>query len=121
METESEGKENIRVFWRLLNTALGELYADKDYKFNPSGIMVDEGGGWWASIPEKLPSDAIDRTISCEKHWKFTVKRNETAIESTYGADVRAEFVDIADGMSSKLTAYVTDIDIVSSLGLCKI
>ena len=45
METESEGKENVKVFWRTLNTALKELSGNKEYKFNPSGIMVDEEGG----------------------------------------------------------------------------
>ena len=39
------------MFWRTLNTALKELSGNNEYKFNPSGIMVDEGGGWWASIP----------------------------------------------------------------------
>ena len=79
METESEGKENVKVFWRNLNTALKELSGNNEYKFNPSGIMVDEGGGWWAFIPEELPADVINTTISCEKYWKFAVKRNETA------------------------------------------
>ena len=34
------------------------------------------------------------------------MKRNETAIESTYGADAHAEFVDIADGVSNKNTVF---------------
>jgi hypothetical protein len=50
--------------------------------------MVDEGGKWWASIPYELPDGAIDRTISCEKHWKFTVKKIVTAIQATYGKDI---------------------------------
>ncbi len=99
METESEGKENIQIFWQLLNTALQELTGNQHYKFNPAGIMVDEGGGWWASIPCELPDGAIERTISCEKHWKFTVKRMETAIQSTYGVDIAGEFISITEGI----------------------
>lgn len=99
METESESKGNIRMFWRLLNDALKEVSNDADYKFNPCGVMVDEGGGWWSSIPLELADGVIDRTISCEKHWKFTVKRNVTAIQSAYGPDISKEFENIADGM----------------------
>jgi len=102
METETEGKENIRIFWSILSAALREVSGNESYKFNPSGVMVDEGGGWWASIPLELTDGAIDRTISCEKHWKFTVKRNITAIQTTYGADVGQEFVDITNGMLIK-------------------
>jgi hypothetical protein len=36
METELEGKENIRIFWRVLNDALRELSGIDGYKFNPS-------------------------------------------------------------------------------------
>lgn len=83
METEAEGKENIRMFWSILNSALREVSGNKSYRFNPSGVMVDEGGGWWASIPLELVDGALDRTISCEVLWKFTVKRNLTAIQAT--------------------------------------
>ena len=99
METETESKENIRMFWSILNTALREVSENESYRFNPSGVMVDEGGGWWASIPLELADGAIDRPISCEKHWKFTVKRNLTAIQATYGADIGEAFVDITNGM----------------------
>lgn len=99
MECESESKENIQIFWRLLNEALQELSGTRDYRFNPAGIMVDEGGGWWASIPCELAEGAIERTISCEKHWKFTVKRIVTTIRSTYGVDVADEFVAITEGI----------------------
>ena len=86
------------MFWRILNEALREISGDDRYIFNPSAVIVDEGGGWWSSIPEELTDGIIDRTISCEKHWKFTVKWNKTAIESAYGADVSKEFVDTSDG-----------------------
>lgn len=46
METETEGKENIRIFWSILNEALREECGDESYKFNPSGVIVDEGIGW---------------------------------------------------------------------------
>ena len=45
METETESKENIRMFWSILNTALREVFENESYRFNPSGVMVDEGGG----------------------------------------------------------------------------
>ena len=45
METETEGKENIRMFWSILKAALREVSGNESYKFNPSGVMVDEGGG----------------------------------------------------------------------------
>ena len=102
METETEGKENIRIFWSILKAALREVSGNESYKFNPSGVMVDEGGGWWASIPLELADGAIDRTISCEKHWKFTVKRNLTAIQTTYDADIGQTFVYITNGMLIK-------------------
>ena len=35
------------------------------------------------------------------------MKRNETAIESTYGADARAEYVDIADGVDIADTVLI--------------
>ena len=99
METEGEGKENIRMFWSVLNSALREVSENKSYRFNPSGVMVDEGGGWWASIPLELADGALDRTISCEVHWKFTVKRNLSAIQAAYGVDIGEEFADITNGM----------------------
>lgn len=48
--------------------------------------------------PIELADGAIDRTISCEKHWHFTVKRNLIAIHIANGADVDEEFVDITNG-----------------------
>lgn len=99
METEAKGKENIRMFWSLLNSKLREVSGKESYRFNPRGIMVDEGGGWWASIPLELAEGALERTISCEVHWKFTVERNLRAIQATYGPDVGEEFVDITNGM----------------------
>ena len=98
METEAESKEAISVFWRVLNAALSDVSGVDGCKFNPSGIMVDEGGGWWSSIPLELPEGTLERTISCEKHWGFTVKRNVTAIQAQYGNDVGEEFTNIADG-----------------------
>ena len=59
METEAEGKENIRMFWGILNSARKEVSENKSYRFNPSGVMVDEGGVRWASIPLELADGSL--------------------------------------------------------------
>lgn len=72
--------------------------------------MVDEGGGWWASILLELADGALARTISCEVHWKFTVKRNLSAIQATYGIDVGEKFADITSGILKAVAPNMFEI-----------
>lgn len=99
MEIEVEGKENIRMFWSVLNFVLREVFENKFYRFNFSGVMVDEGGGWWVFILFEFVDGILDRIISCEVYQKFIVKSNFLVIQVIYGVDVGEEFVDVINGM----------------------
>ena len=44
MEAEKENTESIALFLELFNNVLREVSGNKDYKFNPCGIMCNEAG-----------------------------------------------------------------------------
>ena len=76
MECPSESKEGIGLFWSYLNAALKQCTGDNEYVFKPHMYVFDEGGGFWASLRDTLGPDEVDRAVSCEHHWGFSVDRN---------------------------------------------
>ncbi|CAB4027945.1 Hypothetical predicted protein [Paramuricea clavata] len=97
MECPTESKENIGMFWDCLNTALqqftGELY-----------LYVFDGGG--ASLQEQLGTEEINRAVSCERHWGFSVDRNAKKL---IGEDLRKKYRFLSDSVLKASTKNMYD------------
>ena len=76
MECSSESKGNVGLFRSYLNSALEQDTGDNEYVFKPHMYVFDEGSGFWASVHNNLGPEKVDRAISCERHWGFSVDRN---------------------------------------------
>ena len=61
MDCEGESQESARLFWNLLNKALGDLFEDEDYKFNPHGLILDERGCNWIATEEVFGVEFMKR------------------------------------------------------------
>ena len=88
-EVESESAASMSIFWETLNEAIREFTGDPNARFRPHGYMMDEAGGFWASIASVQGEEDLQRSVSCEKHFDFTVTRHEKSLP---GEDLKAEF-----------------------------
>lgn len=88
MECLSESKENVGLFWSFLNSALKQYTGNNEYVFKPLLYVFDEGGGFWASLQDNLGPEEVQRAVSCERHWGFSVDRNANKL---IGEDVKEE------------------------------
>ena len=89
MECLSESKENVGLFWSFLNSALKQYTGNNEYVFKPHLYVFDEGGGFWASVQDNLGPEEVQRAVSCEHHWGFSVERNANKL---IGEDVKEEY-----------------------------
>ena len=89
MEVETESKSSMGIFWDTLNEAIKEFTGNPNARFRPHGYMMDESGGFWASIANVQGEEDLQRSVSCEKHFDFTVKRHEKSLP---GEDLKSEF-----------------------------
>ena len=89
MECLSESKENVGLFWSFLNSALKQYTGNNEYVFKPHLYVFDEGGGFWASLQDNLGPEEVQRAVSCERHWGFSVDRNANKL---IGEDVKEEY-----------------------------
>ncbi|CAH3163101.1 unnamed protein product [Porites lobata] len=89
MECLSESKENVGLFWSFLNSALKQYTGNNEYVFKPHLYVFDEGGGFWASLQDNLGPEEVQRAVSCERHWWFSVDRNANKL---IGEDVKEEY-----------------------------
>ena len=96
MKCPTESKQNIGMFWDCLNTALRQFTGDNKYVFKPHLYVFDEGGGFWASLKEKLGAEEISQAISCECHWGFSVDRNAKKL---IGEDFKQEYCFLSDSV----------------------
>ncbi len=80
MEVEEENTENLIQFWNLLNEMLQEVSGEHGMKFNPSGFIADEHHANWRSINAVFGESVLQRTFSCEFHYKQSVQRHAKRI-----------------------------------------
>lgn len=104
MDVESETTENLKTFWNLLNGMLQDVSGDIDYKFNPTGFIADEHHANWRSINEVFGAAAVDRTVSCEFHFKQSVHRQARRMVTD-----SVEFITLCDAMLRALTEHEFD------------
>ena len=64
-----ENTECITMFLDLFNKALQKKTGNPQYKFNPTGFMVDENGVNFNTIEKVLGKDVADYTVTCQ--WNF--------------------------------------------------
>ena len=69
MECECENTECIAVFLDLFNKALQKKKGNPQYKFNPTGFMVDENGANFNAVERVLGKDVANRTVTCQWHF----------------------------------------------------
>lgn len=96
MEVEHENTENLTTFWQILNDMLRKVSADSSRVFNPAGFVADEHHANWNSIRHVFGNDAVNRTVSCEFHYRQSVHRHARTLGDSVAAD---EFVILADAM----------------------
>lgn len=101
MECPTESKENIGLFWVCLNKALQQYTGNDEYCYKPHLYVFDEGGGFWASLKEKFGSEEVNRAVSCERHWGFSVDRNAKKLN---GEDVKEEYRFICNSLLKSST-----------------
>ena len=106
MECPSESKKNVGFFWTYLNAALKQYTGDNEYLFKPHMCVFDEGGGFWASLRDTLGPDEVDRAVSCERHWGFSVDRNAMKL---LGEDVKQEYRFLFDAVLKSSTKNMYD------------
>ena len=58
---------------------------------------MDEAGAWWNGVRNTYGEDAISRSVSCEFHYKQSVKRQSFKLPGTSG--VRETFQTLALSM----------------------
>jgi hypothetical protein len=70
METESENKETITLFWTLFNEVLQKVSGNSSKIFNPLGWCTDMAGANMAGLINVFGEDCKQRIKSCEFHFK---------------------------------------------------
>ena len=104
MEAESENSLSMNIFWEVLNEAIQEYSNDPNRKFKPFGYMMDEAGAFWSSISCVQGVEDLQRSVSCEKHFDFTVARHKKTL---VGEDTKKEFEFLCESVSKAETPLV--------------
>ena len=89
MEVELENALATNLFWKVLNEAPQEYTTNPTIRFRPYGYMMDEAGALWFSIENIQVEEDFERSVSCKKHFDFTVLRQEKTL---VGREVKSEF-----------------------------
>ena len=71
-----------------------------NYVFNPAGWCFDEGGGAWAALRTAFGSGAEERSVSCEKHYQWSVER----YASNFQPKSQAVFKEMGMGLLQAVT-----------------
>lgn len=101
MEVESENTLSMNVFWEVLDEAIQEYTGDYNSRFSPCGYMMGEAGAFWSSITNVQGEEDFQRSVSCEKHFDFTVVRHE---KTRVGEDVKSKFKFLCDSLQKAET-----------------
>ena len=84
MEAKGESKHEITIFWELFNEILSDI-KERNYKFNPRAIMVDENGANYCAIRKVFGLDFVtSKVVSCQMHYKNDVNRASLRISDSY-------------------------------------
>ena len=109
LEVEEENTENLVKFWEILNEMLQKVSGRDNYKFNPTGFVADEHHCNWNSIKRVFGDDVLERVVSCEIHYKQSVRRRSKNLD---GSSCEL-FLKISDLMLTVLT--VNDFELQCS------
>ena len=104
MEVESENILAMNLFWKVLNEALQEYTANPTIRFRPYGCMMDEAGAFWSSIANIQREEDFQRSVSCKRHYDFTVLRQEKTL---VGGEVKSEFNSLCNSLQKAETLLV--------------
>ena len=74
MECKHEDKDNIEIFWRVLNKAYKEVNGG-DEKFLPVGWCTDMASGNFIGLVRIYGEDVLDTVKGCEFHYKDSVNK----------------------------------------------
>ena len=66
--------------------------------------MMDEAGAFWSSIANIQGEEDFQKSVGCEKHFDFTVLRQEKAL---VGGEVKSEFKFLCDSLQKAETPLV--------------
>ena len=85
MEDKSESTHEITIFWELFNEILSNING-RNYKYNPTAIMVDENSANYCAIRKVFGLDfVISKVVSCQMHYKNDVNRESLRFSDGYG------------------------------------
>ena len=102
MECEHEDTENIVLFFNTINAMLREHTGDVHYKFNPCGIIVDEGGANWKAIRDVFGSDSKTRVVGCQWHFLNCARRQLTHIKPDERKSFEMHYRDLVQAHTDK-------------------
>ncbi|CAC5378629.1 unnamed protein product [Mytilus coruscus] len=80
MECPSENKQFLSVFFSNLKEAIKEKFEDEE--FDPTGIICDEASCNWQAMQEIFGRDLVERSKSCDFHYKQRINRTKGKITS---------------------------------------
>ena len=104
MEVELENTLAMNLFWEVLNEAFQKYTANPTIRFRPYGWMMDDAGAFWSSIANIQGEESFQRSVSCEKHFDFTVLRQEKTL---VGGEVKSEFKFLCNSLQKAETPLV--------------
>ena len=83
MECQNENTQMIKHFLQTFNKCLQDYTGIDDYKFDPYGIMCDEGGANMNAIEEVFGKEfmAHKRVVTCQWHFKSCARRQLPGID----------------------------------------
>ena len=105
MEIEIENAENLTLFWTVFNKMLQEMSGNSCDKFNPIGFVADEHHANWISIKNYFGEETISRVVSCEFHYKQSVRRQAKKLSTS-----ASEFITLADELLDALSESAFEI-----------
>ena len=74
MQCNQEGKENIEIFWHILNITYKEMHGD-DEKFFPAGWCTDMPSGNFIGLVKIYDEDILETVKRCEFYFRDSVNR----------------------------------------------
>ena len=82
MECQNKNTQMMKHFLQTFNKCLQD-YTGIDYKFDPYGIMCDEGGANMNAIEEVFGKEfmAHQRVVTCQWHFKSCTRRQLLGID----------------------------------------
>eukprot|EP00111_Clytia_hemisphaerica_P016492 TCONS_00048875-protein len=108
MEAETEHADNWTKFWHLFNEVLEK---HKGSRFSPVAWCTDEAGGIWKALKVVFGEDAVKhKTVSCEKHFLWSVDRYTISLRNVSNA------ADFFKETASKLMTSVTSAEYLCAL-----